>query len=112
MRARCRAPDRWTNDRIKLLAGSSLGYRMTSARLALGCAMLSLAAAARARGATPRDWDGAGAIAGDCAPLDAAIHPGAPDAPDLGFADTNCDGIDGDAAGAVWVAPTGSDAAA
>src|SRR3954447_2389689 len=73
---------------------------------------LSFLAAAPAVAATPRDWDGDGVIAGDCAPLDAAIHPGAPDTPDLGFADTNCDGIDGDAAGAVWVAPSGSDGAA
>jgi hypothetical protein len=74
---------------------------MTRTRLALGCALLSFVAAAPARAATPRDWDGDGVIAGDCAPLDAAIHPGAPDAPDLSFADTDCDGIDGDAAGAV-----------
>src|SRR4051794_16598985 len=85
---------------------------MTRSRLALGCALLSLFAAAPARGATPRDWDGDGVIAGDCSPLDSAIHPGAADAPDLVFVDSNCDGIDGDAAGAVWVAPTGDDAAA
>src|SRR3954454_19449117 len=85
---------------------------MTRTRLALGCALLSFVAAAPARAATPRDWDGDGVIAGDCAPLDAAIHPGAADAPDLSFADTNCDGVDGDAAGAVWVAPSGSDGAA
>src|SRR3954471_5668275 len=73
---------------------------------------LSFLAAAPAVAATPRDWDGDGVIAGDCAPLDSAIHPGAVDAPDLGFVDSNCDGIDGDAAGAVWVSPTGDDAAA
>jgi CARDB protein len=46
----------------------------------------------------------------DCAPSKAAIHPGATDTPDLDFIDSNCDGIDGDAAAAVFVSPTGSDA--
>ena len=46
----------------------------------------------------------------DCAPHDAAIHPGAPDLPDLGFVDSNCDGIDGTEADAVFVSPKGSDA--
>jgi hypothetical protein len=46
----------------------------------------------------------------DCAPTDPGVHPGAADEPDLGFVDANCDGIDGDAAGAVFVAPSGSDA--
>jgi hypothetical protein len=32
-----------------------------------------------------------------------------PDAPDLSFLDTNCDGIDGDAAGAVFVSTRGND---
>ncbi|HET8958799.1 hypothetical protein [Nocardioides sp.] len=49
--------------------------------------------------------------AADCAPLDPSIHPGAPDRPDLAFADTNCDGIDGDAASAIFVsAVDGNDA--
>jgi hypothetical protein len=39
----------------------------------------------------------------DCAPNNAAIHPGAVDRPDLQFADTNCDGIDGDAATAIFL---------
>jgi hypothetical protein len=46
----------------------------------------------------------------DCAPHDASVHPGATNRPDLGFADTNCDGIDGEAARAVFVSPSGSDA--
>jgi CARDB protein len=46
----------------------------------------------------------------DCAPRDAAIHPGAPDLPDPQFVDTNCDGIDGTAARAVFVSPVGDDA--
>ena len=37
------------------------------------------------------------------------LFAGAPDKPDLGFVDSNCDGIDGDKAGALFVAPGGSD---
>jgi hypothetical protein len=44
------------------------------------------------------------------APAIAACHPGAVDKPDLGFVDSNCDGIDGDKADAIFVAPGGSDA--
>jgi hypothetical protein len=57
------------------------------------------------------DYDGDGYISDDCAPLDPNVHPGALDAPDLGFQDTNCDGIDGDASRAVFVALSGNDAA-
>jgi hypothetical protein len=57
------------------------------------------------------DWDGDGSVADDCAPLDPAIHPGAVDLPDVNFEDTNCDGIDGDAANAVFVATSGSNSA-
>jgi len=46
----------------------------------------------------------------DCKPNDAAVHPGAADLPDLGFADTNCDGIDGTEAKAVFASPQGDDA--
>jgi hypothetical protein len=42
-------------------------------------------------------------------PALAACSPGAPDKPDLAFVDSNCDGIDGDKAGALFVAPSGSD---
>jgi hypothetical protein len=49
--------------------------------------------------------------ANDCAPNDPSVHPGAADGPDVpAFRDTNCDGIDGDAAHAVFVSPVGSDA--
>src|SRR4051812_25134262 len=48
------------------------------------------------------DRDGAAPPA-DCDDFDAAAHPGAVDRPDLRFEDTNCDGIDGDAAKAVFV---------
>jgi len=38
-------------------------------------------------------------------PAHAACSAGTPDKPDLGFADSNCDGIDGDKTAAVFVAP-------
>jgi hypothetical protein len=49
------------------------------------------------------DYDGDGATATDCKPLDKAVFPGATDTPDLAFEDTNCDGVDGDLAKAVFV---------
>jgi len=42
-------------------------------------------------------------------PALAACAPGAGDKPDLGFIDSNCDGIDGDKAGALFVATGGDD---
>jgi hypothetical protein len=48
----------------------------------------------------------------DCNDSDAAIHPGAPDDPDAAFVDSNCDGIDGDIAKAIFVATTGTDVVA
>jgi hypothetical protein len=45
----------------------------------------------------------------DCAPRDPSVHPGATDVPDAGLVDSNCDGIDGDPADAVFVSPAGSD---
>ena len=39
------------------------------------------------------------------APAYANCTPGAADKPDLGFVDSNCDGIDGDKAAALFVAP-------
>lgn len=61
--------------------------------------------------------DGAARDGGDAAVRTEAAAPGCtpeagPDEPDDDFADTNCDGIDGDASRAVFVAPTGSDTAA
>ena len=47
----------------------------------------------------------------DCDDADAAVHPGAADLPDDLFADSNCDGIDGNEADAVFVASSGSDSA-
>ena len=62
---------------------------------------------------TVLDSDGDGSLDNvDCAPHDPSIHPGAPDKPDLKFVDSNCDGIDGTAAKAIFVSPLGDDAAA
>lgn len=58
------------------------------------------------------DVDGDGFGIDDCAPLDPSVHPGARDLPDLAFVDVDCDGIDGSASAAVFVSPTGDDAAA
>jgi hypothetical protein len=55
-----------------------------------------------------RDGDGYPSPA-DCGPDNGAVHPGAADAPDVGFVDSNCDGIDGNEAAAVFVSPSGSD---
>src|SRR4051812_41276471 len=44
----------------------------------------------------------------DCQPLNPAVAPGKTDKPDLAFEDTNCDGIDGDIAHAVFVSTAGS----
>lgn len=56
------------------------------------------------------DHDGT-ADAQDCASRDPAVHPGAPDLPDLSFIDSNCDGIDGTEANAIFVSPSGDDGA-
>jgi hypothetical protein len=58
---------------------------------------------------TDRDGDGT-LDAQDCAPTDRAIHPGAADSPDLSFVDSNCDGIDGTEANAVFASPRGDNA--
>jgi hypothetical protein len=47
----------------------------------------------------------------DCAPADPAINPAAADLPDLSFVDSNCDGIDGTEAKAIFVSAFGNDAA-
>src|SRR5918992_4401790 len=70
-----------------------------------------LAVASPSAHAADPDWDGDGAVATDCAPLDPEVHPAAADVPDLAFEDLNCDGIDGDAASAVFVSPAGDDLA-
>src|SRR4051812_34068652 len=88
-----------------------LGCRIRQTVLIIGATLIASlgAGTAGAWAATP-DFDGDGVSApADCAPLDPAVHPGAVDTPDIAFEDTNCDGVDGDLAKAVWVAPTGSD---
>lgn len=57
----------------------------------------------------PIDTDGDGYIAGDCAPTNASVHPGADDFPEPSYVDSNCDGIDGDKAKALFVSGTGTD---
>ena len=58
----------------------------------------------------PGDRDGDGVPdAQDCGPADPAIKPGAADAPDLAFVDSNCDGIDGTETKAVFVSLQGKD---
>src|SRR4051812_26291175 len=52
--------------------------------------------------ASDYDRDGSQTPA-DCNDFDPAIHPGAVDKPDFAREDTNCDGIDGDANGAIFV---------
>ena len=51
----------------------------------------------------------AGLACATAAPAGAACSSGAVDKPDLGFIDSNCDGIDGDKAAALFVTPGGSD---
>lgn len=61
----------------------------------------------------PGDTDCDGSLPpADCNNNDPTINPGAVDLPDLGFVDSNCDGIDGDAANAVFVSVLGDDSAA
>jgi hypothetical protein len=57
-----------------------------------------------------RDGDGHPSPA-DCAPDDGAVHPGVLDIPEPSFVDANCDGVDGDAALAIFVSPTGANTA-
>ncbi len=82
-----------------------LGFAATASAAAI------VGSTAGARAADPPDWDLDGAVATDCRPLDPAVHPAATDKPDISFEDLNCDGIDGDPDNAVFVAPTGNDAA-
>ncbi|HRQ78639.1 MAG TPA: putative metal-binding motif-containing protein [Gemmatimonadaceae bacterium] len=56
------------------------------------------------------DGDGFSPNSGDCNDLVATTYPGAEDRPDGDFVDSNCDGIDGDIAQAVFASPSGFDA--
>lgn len=56
------------------------------------------------------DADGDGVLAADdCDDLNANTLPGASDFPDPDLIDANCDGMDGIASQAIWVAPDGDD---
>lgn len=57
------------------------------------------------------DGDGLSPQAGDCDDGDPTRRPGLADDPDAAFQDTNCDGIDGRIAGAVFVRANGTDGA-
>src|SRR3954454_9277343 len=85
-------------------ATAGLGGRRITLTIALSL-FISLFAVSAASAARP-DFDHDGFTSNDCAPLDPAVHPGAVDKPDLAFEDTNCDGIDGDKAKAIFVSPT------
>ncbi len=62
------------------------------------------------KGDACQDSDGDGTLdAADCGPADGSIHPGASDSPDTSFVDSNCDGIDGNAANSIFVSPNGND---
>jgi hypothetical protein len=74
----------------------------------LAATLLALFISPAALAADP-DYDADGVVAGDCRPLDPAVHPGAADVPDLAFEDMNCDGIDGTPAGGIFVVPSGND---
>lgn len=74
----------------------------------LAAILLAFSATSTAAAADP-DYDGDGVVAGDCRPLDPAVHPGANDVPDLTFEDTDCDGIDGSPAHAIFLMPSGAD---
>src|ERR1700710_2654047 len=89
----------------------ALGCRIRQTVLVVGATLIaSLGAGTTGAWAATPDFDGDGVTApADCAPLDPAVYPGATDTPDMAFEDTNCDGVDGDLAEAVFVAPTGSD---
>jgi hypothetical protein len=61
--------------------------------------------------AGPIDGDGDGyPVETDCNDADDAVHPGAPDQPDLGLVDSNCDGVDGDVSRSIFVSTGGDDA--
>lgn len=78
----------------------------THRRLAIAALMCCVMLGAGATSAWAADYDHDGVTPpADCDDYDAFVHPGQADKPDLSFEDTNCDGIDGDAAKAVFVDP-------
>ena len=90
----------------------SAKVRLGGHRMGLGLALtLCLGLTAPSAAVAVPDYDGDGAVGGDCAPLDGNVAPGKLDKPDLSFRDTNCDGIDGTESKAVFVALSGNNAA-
>jgi hypothetical protein len=86
----------------------ALGRRGRSLPVAAVVAGLLLVPALPASAVDPdTDLDGTPDVS-DCRPFDPAVAPGKPDKPDPTFEDTNCDGIDGDSAKAVFVSVAGS----
>ena len=86
---------------------------MAQVALAGGLLLVAATTTTTASAADPTvdvDGDGFSAAAGDCSALDPGVGPHAADLPDLGFRDSDCDGVDGDASAAVFAAPDGSDA--
>jgi len=79
------------------------GTRRILATAALTCCVV-LGGATASAFAADYDHDGYASPA-DCDDYDAYVHPGQADKPDVNFQDTNCDGIDGDAAKAIFVDP-------
>lgn len=85
---------------------------------------LSVACSSNDPSSTPKTCGGSGCMqpeartdagvsgeAGSSAPDAASCIPAGTDLPDDDFTDQNCDGIDGDAKNAIFVAPSGNDAA-
>ena len=85
---------------VAMLAGAASGLLL---------AATALTTVAHSSPTDDIDGDGFAEAAGDCAPLDPSVGPGATDVPDLAFGDSDCDGVDGDASVAVFVAADGSD---
>jgi Putative metal-binding motif len=93
-------------------ARPAVTYTATSAQPVTGAADGAQAAAQTVTAIVSLDSDGDGFTVadGDCNDADPTVHPGAADLPDLAQLDSNCDGIDGTADDAVFVAPDGNDA--
>ena len=80
------------------------GRHILAISVVASCAVVVATAGADGNSQLVKDWDNDGfAAPADCRPLDPAVFPGAPDKPDLAFEDTNCDGIDGNLDGAIFV---------
>ena len=89
---------------VRCLIGSRRGRRILAIFAVASCAAVVATAGANGESQLVKDWDNDGSLApADCKPFDPAVYPGAPDKPDLPFEDTNCDGIDGNLNGAIFV---------